>query len=68
MLLSLVDRGFSLKEVYSLSVKQVIFLHKVNSRYRDIKTLQEIQTGIAASGRQMDDLGFASFTNKLRYG
>jgi hypothetical protein len=68
MLLSLVGRGLSITEVYRMSVKQVIFLSKVNNRLRDLEMLTEMQGWIASNGRQMEDMGYTSFTNRLRYG
>ena len=66
--LSLIGRGFSLQEVYKLSVRQVMFFAKVNMRLKEIETIATIQTLIAANGRQMDEMGFSTFTNRLRYG
>lgn len=68
MLLTLVGRGFSLAEIYKLSVRKVMFLSKVNNRLKEIETISEMQTMIAANGRQMDEMGFTNFTNRLRYG
>jgi len=66
--LSLVGRGFSMSEVYSLSVRQVLFLSKVNNRLKEIESIGTLQTLIASNNRQMDDMGFSNFTNQLRYG
>ena len=68
MLLTLVGRGLSLAEIYKLSVRQVMFLSKVNNRLKEIETISGMQTLIAANGRQMDEMGFTTFTNRLRYG
>lgn len=62
------SRGFSKQEVYDMPIVQVMFLSKVNNRLKDIETLQSIQTSIASNGRQMEDMGFTGFTNRLRYG
>lgn len=51
-----------------MSVKQVIFLSKVNNRLKEIETLTDMQGWIASNGRQMEEMGFTSFTNRLRYG
>ena len=51
-----------------MPIVQVMFLSKVNNRLKDIETLQSIQTSIASNGRQMEDMGFTGFTNRLRYG
>lgn len=51
-----------------MPIRQVMFLSKMNNRLKEIETLHAIQTFIAAQGRQMDDMAFSSFTNKLRYG
>jgi len=68
MLLTLVGRGLSLTEIYKLSVRQVMFLSRVNNRLKEIDTISSMQTSIAANGRQMDEMGFSTFTNRLRYG
>lgn len=68
MLLTLVGRGLSLAEIYKLSVRQVMFLSRVNNRLKEIETISGMQTLIAANGRQMDEMGFTTFTNRLRYG
>jgi hypothetical protein len=68
MLLTLVDRGLSLTEIYKLSIRQVMFLSRVNNRLKEIDTISEMQTLIAANGRQMGEMDFTSFTNRLRYG
>ncbi len=67
-MLDLVSRGFSKQEVFDLTVRQVIFLTKVNKRLKDLEMLQDIQTLAAGGGRQMDEMAFTKLTNKLRYG
>lgn len=51
-----------------MPIVQVMFLSKVNNRLKDIETLQQIQTTVASNGRQMEEMGYTSFTNRLRYG
>jgi len=58
----------SLSEIYKLGVRQVMFLSKVNNRLKEIETIQQMQTFIAANGRQMDEMGYTNFVNRLRYG
>ncbi len=67
-MLDLIGRGLSKQEVFDLTVRQVMFLSKVNKRLKDFETLQEIQTMAAGGGRQMDEMAFTSLTNRLRYG
>lgn len=51
-----------------MSVRQVMFFAKVNNRLKEIETIGEMQTLIASNGRQMDDMGYSNFSNRLRYG
>jgi hypothetical protein len=66
--MELISRGFTKADIFGLSVQQVMFLAKVNNRLKELDTMSQIQTIVAANNRQMDDLAFSSFTNKLKYG
>lgn len=68
MLLDLIGRGFSISEIYAMNIRMVMFLAVVNGRLKQFDTLQSIQSSIAANNRQLDDLGFSSLMNKLKFG
>ena len=51
-----------------MTVRQVMFLTKVNNRLHEIEQLQDIYTLIAAGGRQLEELSFTSMVNRLKYG
>ena len=57
-----------METIYQMSVRKVMFLARVNGRLKEIEALVDMQSQIASNGRQMDEMGFSTFTNKLRYG
>ena len=65
--MDLVERGFSVQDVYGMTIRQVMLFQKVGRQYENFKRLSQISDNRVAAGL-VEQHDAHKHLNQLRYG